>query len=154
MKFGTLLDDIDYFAFHLLVDFSVAGESTAAGGVARQFAYEGLVLEGTVDVAREGSSCHVAACHFVDGTYFLFAGQRVTHYHVACGTCNREDFFDGFVVLLVTDEGQQGFAVGVGIPLDDIQGRFVEGDFQCHGMPSLSLSSDVMYLPVDEVVLG
>lgn len=74
---SLLLDNVDHFLFHLMVDFSVAGKGTAAWGVTCQFTNEGLILENAVDDAGDGSSCHVTACHFVDGAYFFLAGQRV-----------------------------------------------------------------------------
>lgn len=54
-----------------MVDFSIAGKGAAAWSVTRQFADEGLILENAVDDASKCPSCHVAACHFVDGAYFL-----------------------------------------------------------------------------------
>lgn len=41
----------------------------------------------------------------------------------------------------------------VSIPLNDIKRSFVEGGFQCRGMPSLCLAGNVVYLPIDEIIL-
>ena len=70
----SLLQHTHQIPLHILVDFAVAGEGTAAFFVAAEGANEVRVFDLFVEVADKAATGQVGGCDFVERADFLLAG--------------------------------------------------------------------------------
>ena len=89
--------DIDKFAFHVLVNFTVSCKSLATYGMTTQSSDKILVFHLLVEVAYKGSPRHVTGCDGIN----RYTGCRIEASNKACDSGGFEDFLDGFIIFLL-----------------------------------------------------
>ena len=138
---------------HILVDFTVAGEGTAAFFVAAEGADQVRILDLFVEVADKAAAGQMGRCNFVERTDFLFAGGWIIDYNRTGKTCSEEHLFDGDIVFLLRDQREEFIKWKVLISLENFLCNRVQWHTDSHRTAILGLAWNILDSSVNYICL-
>ena len=98
-----LVEEVDKFLLHVLVNVTVAGECLASFLVATERTYKVWILDFLVEIADESAPGEVAAGNFIDWPLFLLASGGVEYCHQSVNSTDGENLLDSHIVFLRAD---------------------------------------------------